>query len=188
MLVKKYCVYVHRRKDNNQPFYIGCCSRVDGTRNTGVKKYRRAFDFKLRRPRWFEVMDDAGGLNVEIAYTTDSRENAYQKEFELVEFYGREYFDNGLLTNECLGGWGAPGQNNSRETRERKSIQQRGHKNSMYGKRGKETGTARRVMNVKTSKVFESVSEAAEQCGYKMKTLYNWLSGHRKNPTDLRFI
>ena len=34
---------------------------------------------------------------------------------------------------------------------------------------------------------FDSVQIAAEKLGYKMKTLYNWLSGHRKNPTSLEF-
>ena len=186
--MKKYCVYVHRRKDTHAPFYIGCCTRQDKTRSRGVKKYIRAFDFRQRRPRWFEIRDAAGGVNVEIAFYSDDKKQAFQKEYDLVELYGRECFNNGLLVNECQGGEGAPGQFNSNETRRKKSEQQKGAKNSMYGKRGVETGTARRVFDVKTSKVYESVSEAADICGYKMKTLYNWLSGHRKNPTNLRFI
>ena len=63
-----------------------------------------------------------------------------------------------------------------------------GKQNPMFGKTGKDHPATRRVFNVKTSKVYESVQEAADRCGYKMKTLYNWLSGHRKNPTNLRFI
>lgn len=71
----------------------------------------------------------------------------------------------------------------------RKNISKavRGVNNNMYGKRGKDTPNAREVINRSTGEKYESVSEAAEACGYKMKTLYNWLSGHRKNPTDLRF-
>jgi len=72
----------------------------------------------------------------------------------------------------------------------RKNISegQKGPNNYMLGRTGKDHPTTRRVIDVKTSKIFESVTEAAELCGYKMKTLYNWLSGHRKNPTNLRFI
>jgi len=152
----------------------------------GVKKYQRAFDFTQRRPGWFKTRDEAGGVNVEIAFVFDDKKEAYQKEYDLVELYGRQCFNNGLLANECMGGQGAPGQINSVETRRKKSEQQKGSNNSMYGKRG--TGLARKVKDIKTGDVYISVSEAATSCGYKMKTLYNWLSGHRKNLTDLRFI
>ena len=91
MLVKKYCVYVHRRKDNNKPFYIGCCSRDDNTRNLGIKKYRRAFDFGQRRPRWFEIRDESGGVNVEIFFTTDDREEAFKKEMLHSRKRNRDY-------------------------------------------------------------------------------------------------
>jgi hypothetical protein len=188
MLIKKHCVYVHRRKDNNEPFYIGCCSRHDNTRNIGVKRYRRAFDFKQRRPRWFEVMGDAGGVNVEIAFVSDDKNEAFKKEKDLVDFYGREAFENGMLVNECLGGVGAPGQYNSTETRRKKARTKLGKMNPMYGRTGQRHPTARVVVNGRTGMVYESVSDAAEACGYKMKTLYNYLSGHRKNPTDLRFV
>jgi len=186
--MKKYCVYIHRRKDNNLPFYIGCCSWQKKRRATGLRKFTRAFDFTLRRPRWFEIRDEAGGVNVEIPFVFDDKKDAYKKEYEMVEFYGRECFSNGLLTNECMGGAGAPGQYNTLETREKKSITKLGKLNPMYGKTGKDHPGTRRVMNVKTSKVYESVLEAATAYGFKMKTLYNWLSGHRKNTTDLRFI
>ncbi len=62
-----------------------------------------------------------------------------------------------------------------------------GDKNPMFGKIGKDHPNSRRVVNVKTGGIYDSVLLAAEYHGYKMKTLYNWLSGHRKNPTDLRF-
>ena len=186
--MRKYCVYIHRRKDNNLPFYVGCCTRQDNNRLAGVKKFRRAFDFGQRRPRWFEIRRDAGGLNVEIAFTFNDKNDAYQKEFEIVELYGRENFKNGLLVNECHGGIGAPGQINSFKTRHKKSITKLGKLNPMYGRTGENHPTTRKVINLGTGKVFDSITEAADACGYKMKTLYNWLSGHRKNPTDLRFI
>lgn len=187
--MKKYAVYVHKRKDNGNVFYVGCCTRQDkNNRCVGIKKYRRAFDFGQRRQRWFDVVKEAGGVDVDIVFMSDDKGEAYKKETLLVDSYGREKFNNGLLVNECAGGRGAPGQLNSEMTRLKKSIMQRGSHNSMYGKRGAETGTARKVLNVKNGKIYESVSEAAITIGYKMKTLYNWLSGHRKNPTDMRFM
>lgn len=62
-----------------------------------------------------------------------------------------------------------------------------GKDNPMFGRTGKDHPNTRRVFDVKSCKVYESVSDAADQCGLKMKTLYNWLSGHRRNPTNLRF-
>lgn len=185
--MKKYCVYIHRRKDNNLPFYIGCCSWHEKRRATGLKKFTRAFASAHRRPRWFKIRNEAGGVTVEIPFVFDDKKDAYKKEYEIVELYGRECFNNGLLTNECRGGIGAPGQYNSAETRKKKSVTKLGELNPMYGKRGKETPMAKMVVNIKTNKVYESVSEAAIDCGFKMKTLYNWLSGHRPNKTDLRF-
>lgn len=61
-----------------------------------------------------------------------------------------------------------------------------GKNNPNFGKRG--TGLSRKIKDIESGKIYISVSEAAEVCGYKMKTLYNWLSGHRKNPTSLRFV
>lgn len=184
MLVKKYAVYMHCRKDNGVPFYIGCCSRHDNTRNVGDKKYRRAFDFKQRRRRWFDVVADAGGVDVEIVFTSNDKQTAFSMERDLVDTYGRENFNNGMLVNECLGGEGAPGQYNSIETRRKKSLQQTGYSNSMYGKEG---ANARSVVDTVTGVKYRTVSIAADALGHNMKTLYNWLSGHRKNPTNLRF-
>ncbi|MFH2034583.1 MAG: hypothetical protein ABIJ26_07810 [Candidatus Margulisiibacteriota bacterium] len=72
--------------------------------------------------------------------------------------------------------------------RNRIAASKYGAMNPMYGRTGKDHPNTRRVINVKTNGVYESVTQAADANGYKMKTLYNWLTGHRKNPTDLRFI
>lgn len=54
--------------------------------------------------------------------------------------------------------------------------------NPFYGKR---TPIARKVRGEGVE--YESVSDAANALGMKMKTLYNMLSGHRPNRTNLRF-
>jgi hypothetical protein len=43
------------------------------------------------------------------------------------------------------------------------------------------------VIDRATGTVYDSVQIAADARGVKMKTLYNWLSGHRSNCTALEF-
>lgn len=62
-----------------------------------------------------------------------------------------------------------------------------GEKNPMYGKTGADHPNSRQVRDTVTEVMYDSVLLAANAKGYKMKTLYNWLSGHRKNPTTLEF-
>jgi hypothetical protein len=62
-----------------------------------------------------------------------------------------------------------------------------GEKNPMFGKTGAAHPNSRRVINKETGVVYDSVQIAADSLGYKMKTLYNWLSGHRINNTNLEF-
>lgn len=62
-----------------------------------------------------------------------------------------------------------------------------GDKNPMYGKTGADHPNSRKVRDTETGALYDSVLIAANATGYKMKTLYNWLSGHRKNPTTLEF-
>lgn len=59
-----------------------------------------------------------------------------------------------------------------------------GPKNPMYGKRGP---MARAVIDTATGDRYPTVEAAATARGLKMKTLYNWLSGHRPNVTTMRF-
>ena len=63
-----------------------------------------------------------------------------------------------------------------------------GEQNPMYGKRGSETPRARLVLDQEIGVYWDSVSEAAEIYGFQMKTLYNMLSGHRKNKTNLILV
>jgi len=62
-----------------------------------------------------------------------------------------------------------------------------GNKNPMYGKTGGLHHNARKVIDVKSGKIYSAIGIAADAVGLKMKTLYNMLSGHRPNKTTLRF-
>lgn len=63
----------------------------------------------------------------------------------------------------------------------------RGKANPMHGRTGAAHPNSRKVRDRATGAVFDSVLQAADAKGCKMKTLYNWLSGHRPNPTTLEF-
>lgn len=68
------------------------------------------------------------------------------------------------------------------------SLAVSGNKNHMFGRKGKDHPNSRKVKNINTGNIFDSVSEAATILGINMKSLYNMLSGHRKNKTNLIFI
>lgn len=57
--------------------------------------------------------------------------------------------------------------------------------NPMYGKTGAAHPNSRKVRDRASGAIYDSVQIAADAMGFKMKTLYNWLSGHRPNPTTL---
>ena len=63
----------------------------------------------------------------------------------------------------------------------------RGKANPMHGRTGAASPVSRKVRDRETGAVYDSVQIASEARGCKMKTLYNWLSGHRPNPTTLEF-
>lgn len=62
-----------------------------------------------------------------------------------------------------------------------------GENNPMYGITGINHPNSKKVIDIETGEVFDSVTIAAEKHGIKMKTLYNMLSGHRNNKYNLKF-
>jgi len=71
--------------------------------------------------------------------------------------------------------------------RKRISSAVTGSGNSMHGRVGAAHHGSRRVIDTKNGAQYDSVLIASEAVGMKMKTLYNMLSGHRPNKTNLRF-
>ena len=62
-----------------------------------------------------------------------------------------------------------------------------GELNPMFGKTGAKHPNSKKVININTGEIYDSVTIAAEANGFKMKTLYNILSGQRNNNTQLKF-
>lgn len=88
-----YYVYLHRRGDNNEVFYIG-----------KGRKYRSTT--KANRNQWWLSIVTKCGFTVEYVETGLSEESAYDLEIETIKFY-RE--NNHTLCNLTDGGEGGTG-------------------------------------------------------------------------------
>lgn len=87
-------VYQHKRKDNNQIFYIGIGKNI----NRANSKHGRSRFWKsyIKNIEWFSEI-----IEIDITW-----EEACEKEKQLIKFYGRKDLGLGLLVNQTDGGDG----------------------------------------------------------------------------------
>jgi hypothetical protein len=103
-------VYLHKRKDNNEVFYIGIGNDI-----------KRAFDIKNRKNKhWKKVVNKYGHI-VEIIKDNLSWDEVCELEKYWIKFYGRFDLNEGTLVNMTDGGEGQP--NPSEETRQKLKYQ-----------------------------------------------------------------
>lgn len=178
--MKRFFTYIHKN-NNDEVFYVGCASTHPNNRGF-VGKHKRAYAKDGHSSLWEEGAKN--GYYVEIIEYFEDRDAAFLAERHLIEKLRNDGCD---LTNICDGGKGAPGLKDSIETRRRKAESKFGDKNPMFGKIGSDHPNSRKVIDRSTGVIYDSVQIASERLGFKMKTLYNWLSGHRRNPTSLEF-
>lgn len=89
-------VYIHKRTDNNQIFYVGISSDTD---------YKRASDKKSRNRYWDFIVKKVG-FEFEIIEDSLSWEDACEREKYWIKFYGRKDLNEGDLVNMTDGGDG----------------------------------------------------------------------------------
>lgn len=179
-MTKVFYTYLHVDL-NGQVFYVGCATKHKNKR--GVKaKTQRAYAKDGHNAAWLAVAQF--GYSVVILQEHTDRDAAFAQEREYIAAFRAAGMP---LVNICDGGSGCPGVKNSADTKRKKSVTKIGALNPMYGKTGSAHPTSRKVRDRETGVVFDSVQIAADSLGFKMKTLYNWLSGHRQNPTTLEF-
>lgn len=189
-----YFLYRHVRLDTNEVFYIGVGTGVEKY-NTEKSRCFRAFKNSGRNKHWQNIVAKTD-YEVEILMESDNYEFIKQKEIEFIALYGRRDSNEGTLCNKTNGGDGGigkiiteeirenlrQGQLKSNKTRkkgkklpdwwcERISSAVTGENNSMYGRTGKDHPNSKRVIDLDTLMVYDSIGEAATAIGLEMKDL-----------------
>ena len=94
-MIDTYFIYVHRRDDTNEVFYVG-----KGTR-TQTKQYSRAYVTTKRNHFWRNITSRTT-FTVELVADFFTEEDAFEMERELIATYRRRK-DGGTLCNLTLG-------------------------------------------------------------------------------------
>lgn len=97
-----YFVYMHKRLDKNEIFYIGK-GKIDHRSFSEKSRYARAFSKRGRNKQWISITNRTE-YSVEIYKTFETEKEAYNEEARLVSTYGRKLFEGGSLINIDEGG------------------------------------------------------------------------------------
>lgn len=205
-------VYIHKRKDNNQPFYVG----VGGLLSFDNYQRANASNWKGLRNRsdfWKNIVNKFGFV-VEIVLDDCTKEEAFLEEARLIKLYGRIDIKTGILVNHTDGGDGRIGSSEhikkkcgeknigkklSKEHREKISKGNAGKKLSdelknkiSLGHKGKpknyRNNTAKYVIDTSTNIIYDSCVKAAIAVGLRPGTLRAMLLGKNKNKTNLKYL
>ena len=160
-------IYRHIRLDTNQPFYIGM----------SVQR-KRPFQKSKREIEWKAIANKTP-IRVEILFDDLTKNEAMEKEKELIALYKREC-DGGTLVNKTLGGMGISGfkkQPISETTRLKMSLSRKGvpkpnHSIAMKGKPAKNRKSIYCGFNGKT---YNSMTDASNDLGIAIGTIYGYL-------------
>lgn len=125
-MMNKFYIYRHIRLDKNEVFYIGKGSKPNKA-TCFNKEYVRAFSTQGRNKIWRQIVSKTN-YEVEIMFECDDESQVFQKETELIEFYGRKDLKEGTLANLTFGGEGNIGKIVSEETRKKQSLVKLGTK------------------------------------------------------------
>ncbi len=105
MTDRTFFVYVHKRPDTGEVFYVG-----KGTW-TPKKAYGRSRSGDNRNPMWLRIVAKNGGaFDAEIVAEFDSESDAFDLERDLIKRHGRKHLGVGTLANMTDGGEGAVGR------------------------------------------------------------------------------
>lgn len=171
-----YYVYRHIRPDTNQVFYIG----IGNNNDKRFVPYARAKNKGNRRSDFWKrvVTKNNNAFEWEIIFECETLEECNAKETEFIKLYGRFNLGRGTLVNLTDGGSGAKNTVMSDEVKKKHSV-------SMVG--GKHYA-AKKVINVLTNEVFDTVSAAEKSLGLKKTLLGTYLRGQVTNSSPFLFL
>jgi hypothetical protein len=112
-----FYVYLHRKATTGEVFYVG------------KGKTRRAYD-RFGRSKWWQRTVAKHGLIVEICDRNLQEWYAFERESELIAYYGRSDLGYGCLINCTDGGEGSAGNLQSEKTRRLRALSNTGQKRS----------------------------------------------------------
>jgi hypothetical protein len=97
--MKQYCIYTHSIDD--VVFYVGCAKlrKEGGFRERHV----RVFEKSKRSKYWKDYVKGREFVATIVNYY-DTQNQAFNKEIELISYYGRYDLGKGTLVNVCKGG------------------------------------------------------------------------------------
>lgn len=205
-------VYIHKRKNDNQPFYVG----VGGLLSFDNYQRANAYNWKglKNRSEFWKNIVNKFGFTIEIVLDKCTREEAFLEESRLIHLYGRIDIETGILVNHTDGGEGRVnsseeikkkcgkkniGKKLSKEHKEKISKGNKGKKLSdelknkiSLGHKGKpknyRNNTAKYVIDTSTNIIYDSCVKAAIAIGLSPGTLRAMLLGRNKNKTNLKYL
>lgn len=209
MTIRESYLYLHRRLDTNQIFYVG----IGRTKN-----FRRAYIKEGRNNLWKKIISKTN-YAVDIIYKNISKEDACKKEINLIALYGRIDLKTGTLANLTDGGELNSGYKRTEEQKKKQSEKLKGNLNCRYGVKlsedtkikmskaatgkkmsleakqkisnslvGKPSRHRRKVVCVLTGTIYDSVELAAKSVDMKRTTLIMQLTNKNPNKTNLMYL
>lgn len=209
MTIRESYLYVHRRLDNNQVFYVG----IGKTKN-----FRRAYIKEGRNNLWKKIVSKTNYV-VDIVYKNLTKEDACKKEINLIALYGRIDLKTGTLANLTDGGELNLGYKRTEEQKRKQSEKLQGSLNCRYGVKlseetkikmskssigkkmslearqkisnslvGKPSRHRRKVICLLTGTIYDSVELAAKSIEMKRTTLTMQLKNKNTNRTNLKYL
>lgn len=197
--MNNYYVYIHRRKDNNEVFYVGISRQ---------EKYLRVKINTGRNGLWKNIVNKYGYYG-EVIHNQLSKDEAIKIEMALIKSYGRINLKTGCLANLTDGGDGSLecfktdeakdkirnyriGKKHSEETKLKMSIAKKGKK-SKQSTKDKLSDIARKrfskkVIDKETGRIYNSVTEAAKEIGLSRAYLSSQLLGIENKKHQLEYL
>ena len=178
-------VYQHTRLDTNEIFYIGI-----------GKTEKRAYNTTNHRNNYWKNIINKTEYKIEILFIDLTWKEACQIEQYLIKYYGRKDLGLGSLINMTDGGEGTCGYTHTKERNEKMSklCKKRGiskdHLALMIKNRkgGPNFKLMKKVINLKTKKIYDCVSQICEEYKINKSTLRNKLNGFKYNNTDFIYL